>query len=91
MYFFSACLAFLVFGTIANVLCNFSDGLSEAKEDDPHFFWFVIAVASVVWVVVIPLSVVAVLLFLLKLLTDWISQYIIRLVQKRKEKKDECS
>jgi hypothetical protein len=87
MLIFSMCLAFLVFGTIANVLCNFFDGLAESRKEEPLWFWFIVAMAAIGWVIVVPASFLVLLIYLLKLLTDWISQYILKKIKNRKDKK----
>lgn len=90
MVFFSICIAFLLFGTIGNILANFVDCVGEVKEDDVFFFWFVIAVCALLWYIVVPLSVVVFAMFLLKLLTDKISQYIIKHINKHNGRSDDC-
>lgn len=86
MWFFSIGIAFLVFGVIANLLCNFDDDVRIARRDDPIFFWLIVSFLSVFWFITVPVCVLVVLVYLLSKLTDVIAQYILRKLNKQKEK-----
>lgn len=89
MFVFSACIAFIVFSTFMNVVCNFSETISDFRYQDTELYWFIIAMCSVFWFFAIPISLTLFVMFLLKLLTDKISQGIIGLINSRKVKKEE--
>lgn len=88
MFVFSACIAFIVFSTFMNVVCNFIETVSDFRYQDTELYWFIIAMCSVFWIFAIPISLTLFIMYLLKLLTDKISQGIIGLINSRKVKKE---
>lgn len=89
MLFFSICIAFVIYSTIANIICNFNKWLSDIRGKDGDFYWFIIVISSLFWIISLPLYSTLGIMYLLKLLTDKISQGIIGLINSRKIKKEE--
>lgn len=84
-YVLSVAIAFIVFGTVSNIV----------KKVDPIWYdygfdevrWVVIAVASILWFITVPLCIIALIFYLLKLLTDKIADIIIKKLNDRKQTK----
>ena len=82
-YVLSVAIAFIVFGTVFNIV----------KKVDPSWYdydfdeigWVVIASASILWFITVPLCIIALILYLLKLLTDKIADVIIKKLNDRKQ------
>lgn len=89
MFFFGICIAFIFYSTVANIICNFKKWLSDIRKYDGDLYWFVLVMSSLFWIVSLPLYLTLFIMFLLKLLTDKISQGIIGLINSRKVKKEE--
>lgn len=89
MFFFSICIAFVIYSTVANIICNFNKRLSDIRGEDGNLYWFIIVISSLFWIISLPLYLTLFIMFLLKLLTDKISQGIIGLINSRKVKKEE--
>ncbi|QHJ79169.1 MAG: hypothetical protein [Caudoviricetes sp.] len=79
-YFLSVGVAFIVFGCTFNVLKKINN-FNFAK-DDELMCWAGVLIASLLWFVVIPCSFVLLIVFLLKLITDRISNFILKRVEK---------
>lgn len=80
-YLLSVAVAFIVFGTVVNIVKNFSkvfDNLSEMS------LWFGVTVFSVFWFVTIPIAATLIILYLLKLLVDLISKQVLKLLNRNK-------
>lgn len=88
-YLLSVAVAFIFFGFIFNVLKKtHRDTIFKNFEDEELvFFWFIIIICSAVWFITIPLGVMCLVIFLLKLLTDKIADSTLNLINKRKLKK----
>ena len=82
-YFLSVAIAFLFFGTINNILLklNLKWYFGEKEKD---LAWANTGAASLVWFFTLPVLLVLFTMFLLKLLTDKISEYIINYIKDRK-------
>lgn len=82
-YFLSVFVAFLFFGVIFNILQKVDpDWLAE--EIKGGLGWFLVGVVSCVWFISLPVLLLIVILFVLKLLTDKIADTILKHVEKRK-------
>lgn len=88
-YLLSVAVAFIFFGFIFNVLKKtHRDTIFKNFEDEELvFFWFIIIICSAVWFITIPLGAMCLVIFLLKLLTDKITDSTLNLINKRKLKK----
>ena len=88
-YLLSVAVAFVFFGFIFNILKKTHRNTLFKNYDDDElvFFWFLVGVLSVAWFLTIPVGVVFLVLFLLKLLTDKIADITLNLISKRKLKK----
>ena len=85
-YLLSIVVAFLFFGTLNNILLKM-DLYWYFSKDDSEISWVCVSGVSLLWGIFVPLFFVLLLMFLLKLLTDKISMYIINYVRDRKVKK----
>lgn len=79
-YFLSVALCFIVLGTIYNALKGF--GKVNPDDEDNGWIWVMIVVASAVWFIAVPVLSVLFVLFLLKLLTDSIAKFILKVAKK---------
>lgn len=75
-YFLSVSICFIILGTIYNALKGFKKINPDSGEN--LLSWFLIGVASALWVVTIPSLFVVVILYILKLLTDIIAKFILK-------------
>lgn len=89
MFFFGICIAFVIYSTIANIICNFNKWLSDIRKYEGDLYWFIIVMSSLFWIISLPLYLTLFIMYLLKLLTDKISQRIIGLINSRKDRKKE--
>ena len=80
-YLLSVSVAFIVFGTVVNIVKNFSKVLNSLSEMS---LWFSVTVFSVFWFVTIPIAVTLITLYLLKLLVDLISKQVLKLLNRNK-------
>lgn len=84
-YLLSVAVAFIVFGTVVNIVKNFSKVLNNLSEMS---LWFGVTVFSVFWFVTIPIAATLITLYLLKLLVDLISKQVLKLLNRNKTKGD---
>ena len=82
-YLFSVAVAFILFGTIFNVFVKAEPDWYDS--DDTVSYWCVILFASVSWFIVVPVAITILIVYLLKLLTDWIATSILIQIEKRKQ------
>lgn len=84
-YLLSVGVVFLFFGTLNNILLNMDLDWYLSKHDsgEKQFSWILVSGASVAWGVAVPLLFLFFIMFLLKLLTDKISAYIINHIKDR--------
>lgn len=87
-YFLSVAVTFIIFGTINNIL-NKVEPDWYCNCDFDEYGWWVVTVASVFWFIFIPIITVVLILYMLKLLTDLISDFIMNKIEKRKLKNGE--
>ena len=88
-YLLSVAVAFIFFGFIFNILKKtHRDTIFKNFEDEELvFFWFIIIICAAVWFITIPVGVLCLVIFLLKLLTDKIADSTLNLINQRKLKK----
>lgn len=86
-YVLSVAIAFIVFGTVFNIVKKVDPSWYDYDFDEVR--WVVIAVASILWFITVPLCIIALILYLLKLLTDKIADVIIKKLNDRKQTKGE--
>ena len=86
-YVLSVTIAFIVFGTIFNISRKVNP--SWYDRDFDVVWWVVVASASVLWFITVPLCVIALILYLLKLLTDKIADVIIKKLNDCKQTEGE--
>lgn len=86
-YLLSVSTAFIVFGTVFNSIKKIAPPWYDYDFD--NMGWFFVAVASFLWFIAVPILVVLVVLYLLKLLTDKITSVIMNQLKKRNETKGE--
>lgn len=79
-YFLSVAVCFIVLGTIYNALKGF--GKIKPDNDDNVWLWIIIVAASVLWPIAVPVLSALFVLFLLKLLTDSIAKFILKVAKK---------
>ena len=82
-YLLSVAVAFIVFGTVVNIVKNFSKVLDNLSEMS---LWFGVTVFSVFWFVTIPIAATLLTLYLLKILVDLISKQVLKLLNRNKTK-----
>lgn len=82
-YLLSIGVAFLFFGTLNNILLNLNLDWYYNK-NEYEIAWVSVGLASLVWFFALPLLFLFLIMFLLKLLTDKISAYIINHIKDRK-------
>ena len=85
-YALSVFVVFLFYGVIFNILQKVSPYWWD-DELNGGFGWFLVALCAVLWFVSLPILLLVVILFVLKLLTDKIADHILNRVEKRKLKK----
>lgn len=84
-YLLSVAVAFIVFGTVVNIVKNFSKVLDNLSEIS---LWFGVTIFSVFWFVTIPIAATLLTLYLLKILVDLISKQVLKLLNRNKTKGD---
>jgi uncharacterized membrane protein required for colicin V production len=85
-YALSVFVAFLFYGVIFNILQKVQPDWYDTDLNG-GFGWFVVGVCACLWFISLPVSLLILILFVLKLLTDKISDLILNHVEKRKLKK----
>ena len=80
-YLLSVAVAFIVFGTVVNIVKNFSKVLDNLSEIS---LWFGVTIFSVFWFVTIPIAATLLTLYLLKILVDLISKQVLKLLNRNK-------
>ena len=86
-YVLSVTIAFIVFGTIFNISRKVNPSWYDGDFD--VVWWVVVASASVLWFITVPLCVIALIFYLLKLLTDKIADVIIKKLNDCKQTEGE--
>lgn len=88
-YLLSVAVAFVFFGFIFNILkkTHRNTLFKNFYDDELSFLWVVVGVLSFAWCLAIPVGIVFLVLFLLKLLTDKIADITLHIINKRKLKK----
>lgn len=88
-YLLSVSVAFVFFGFIFNILKKTHRNTLFKNYDDDEFsyMWVIVAMLALAWFVAIPLGVVCLVVYLLKLLTDKIADITLNIINKRKLKK----
>ena len=85
-YALSVFVAFLFYGVIFNILQKvYPDWWCDELKGG--LGWFIVGVCSCLWFISLPMSLLILILFVLKLLTDKIADHILNRVEKRKLKK----
>lgn len=84
-YLLSVAVAFIIIGTIVNVVKNFSKVFKKTKEVE---LWVMVTVLSIFWFITVPIATTLFILYLLKLLVDLISKQVLKLVNRNKSKGD---
>lgn len=85
-YISGVVITFICLGVIFNFIKNFDHQWYD--EDEECWWWFWCVVASIVWFFSIPIALILILTYLLKLLTDLIAKGILKIINKRKLKKE---
>ena len=85
-YISGVVITFICLGVIFNFIKNFDP--QWYYKDDEFLYWVGCVVASVFWFIFIPVSLVILVIYLLKLLTDLIAKGILKIINKRKLKKE---
>lgn len=80
-YLLSVAVAFVVIGTIVNVVKNFSKFFNKTGEVE---IWAMVTVLSVLWFITVPIATTIFILYLLKLLVDLVSKQVLKLVNRNK-------
>ena len=80
-YLLSVAIAFVVIGTVVNVVKNFSTVFKKTKDVD---LWVMVTILSVFWFITVPIATTISILYLLKLLVDLISKQVLKLVNRNK-------
>ena len=88
-YLLIVAVAFVFFGFIFNILkkTHRNTLFKNYYDDELSFLWIVVGILSVAWFLTIPVGIVFLVLFLLKLLTDKLADITLNLINKRKLKK----
>lgn len=88
-YLLSVSVAFVIFGFIFNILKKtHRDTLFKNYGDEElSRLWVIVTVLALAWFFAIPLGVVCLVVYLLKLLTDKIADITLDFINKRKLKK----
>lgn len=86
-YWLSVAVAFILFGTVFNVIKKIDPTWYNYDFDDMG--WGLVVVAAILWFIAVPIICVVVLLYLFKLLTDGIANVILNTIEKRKFKSGE--
>lgn len=76
----SSAVAFIVFGTAYNIVKKLKPNLFD---DMVGMHWFFIGIASVFWMITLPILATIVAMLLLKILVDKISDFILNKVSKK--------
>jgi hypothetical protein len=84
-YLLSVAIAFIVFGTVFNIIKKINPTWYDNDYNDEG--WFIVIAASFLWGLAVPTIIVMVVLYLLKLLTDKITNVIMSQLKKRNETK----
>lgn len=85
-YISGVVITFICLGVIFNFIKNFDPQWYD--EDEEWCWWFWCVVASIFWFFSVPITLILILIYLLKLLTDLIAKGILKIVNKRKLKKE---
>ena len=86
-YILSVAIAFIVFGTAHNILVNVSKKWKKEFDGGGITGWVLVGICSAAWFFTLPILFVGVVMYLLKLLTDKITQTILNKIEKRKQSK----
>lgn len=88
-YSLSVAVAFVFFGFIFNILkkTHRNTLFKNYEDEELSYMWVIVAILALAWFFAIPVAVVFLVLFLLKLLTDKIADITLNIINKRKLKK----
>ena len=81
-YALSVFVAFLFYGVIFNILQKVAPDW-WCDELNGGLGWFIVGLFSCLWFISLPMSLLILILFVLKLLTDKIADHILNRVEKR--------
>lgn len=85
-YALSVFVAFLFYGVIFNILQKVEPEWWDGSING-GFGWCLVAICAGLWFISLPILLLVIILFILKLLTDKIADLILNHVEKRKLKK----
>lgn len=85
-YVLSVAIAFIVFGTVNNFLNRIQPDWYYDSDLEGYVGWAITVLMSVLWFIAVPLLFIAFIMYLLKLLTDKIAEFILNKIEKRKIK-----
>ena len=86
-YILSVAIAFIVFGTAHNILMNVSKKWKREFGQGGIIGWVLVGICSAAWFFTLPILIIGVMMYLLKILTDKITQIILNKIEKRKQSK----
>ena len=86
-YLLSVAIAFIVFGTVNNFLSRLQPDWYYDRDLEEIGGWVIAVVMSVFWFIAVPLLFIGFIMYLLKLLTDKIAEFILNKIEKRKSSK----
>lgn len=86
-YLLSVAVAFIFYGTILNIVRKVEPSWYSKKEFGGNGGWIVVTICSFAWFFSVPILLTILILFVLKLLTDKISDSTLSFLNKRKLKK----
>lgn len=86
-YLLSVAIAFIVFGTVNNFLIRIQPDWYYDRDLEKIGGWVITVVMSVFWFIAVPLLFIGFIMYLLKLLTDKIAEFILNKIEKRKSSK----
>lgn len=86
-YILSVAIAFIVFGTVNNFLNRIQPDWYYDNDLEGEVGWGIAVVMSILWFIAVPLLFVGFIMYLLKLLTDKIAEFILNKIEKRKQSK----
>lgn len=85
-YISGVVITFICLGVIFNFIKNFN--FYWYYKDEEFLYWVWCVVVSVFWFIFIPIALVILIIYLLKLLTDLIAKGMLKIINKRKLKKE---
>lgn len=86
-YILSVAIAFIVFGTVNNFLNRIQPDWYYDNDLEDEVGWGIVVVMSILWFIAVPILFITFIMYLLKLLTDKIVEFILNKIEKRKSSK----